>query len=52
MNRKTVKATIPESHIDRFNKAKEAAENALMLKMSDTQYISRLVQWAIEQQAK
>lgn len=49
-NRKTIKVTIPADKVQAFHDAKDRAEQMAMLKMTDTQYASRLVQWALEQQ--
>lgn len=48
--RKYIRITLPESKIIDFVRAKEKAEDAAMVKLSDTQYASRLIQWALEQQ--
>lgn len=48
--RKTIKVTIPADKVAAFAAAKAKAEQAAMLKLSDTQYASRLIQWALEQQ--
>ena len=49
-NRKTIKVTIPSDKVPAFHAAKARAEQVAMIKLSDTQYASRLIQWAIEQQ--
>ena len=49
-NRKTIKVTLPADSVEAFQLAKQRAESAAMIKLSDTQYASRLIQWAIEQQ--
>jgi hypothetical protein len=49
MNRKTIKVTIPADKVAMFDAAKAKAEQAAMIKLSDTQYGSRLIQWALEQ---
>lgn len=49
--RKTVKITIPSDQVRAFQEAKARAEQIAMLKLSDTQYASRLLQWALEQAA-
>lgn len=49
-NRKTIKITIPADKVESFAEAKAGAENTAMLKMTDTQYASRLIQWALEKQ--
>ena len=48
-NRKHIRVTIPADLLERFAQAKARAEDAAMVKMSDTQYASRLISWAIEQ---
>lgn len=52
VNRKTIKVTIPSDMVARFAAAKSKAEQSAMLKLSDTQYASRLLQWALEQASK
>ena len=47
--RKHMKIVIPASMVEQFDRAKADAEQQVMMKMSDTQYASRLVQWALEQ---
>jgi len=47
--RKHMKIVIPASMVEQFDRAKADAEQRVMMKMSDTQYASRLVQWALEQ---
>lgn len=47
--RKTIKVTIPADKVEAFDAAKARAEQAAMIKLTDTQYASRLIQWAIEQ---
>lgn len=47
-NRKHVKVAIPERYVPAFDRAKAEAETVAMMKMTDTQYASRLVQWALE----
>lgn len=49
-NRKTIKVTIPADKVQSFQDAKDRAEQLAMLKMTDTQYASRLIQWALDQQ--
>lgn len=49
-NRKTIKVTIPSDMVESFNRAKSRAEQMAMIKLTDTQYASRLIQWAIDQQ--
>lgn len=51
-NRKTIKVTLPAEKVKAFAEAKAKAEQAAMIKLSDTQYASRLLQWALEQSAK
>lgn len=48
--RKTIKITIPSGKVDAFHSAKARAEQVAMIKLTDTQYASRLIQWALEQQ--
>ena len=48
-NRKTIKVTIPADKVADFQEAKSRAEQVAMIKLTDTQYASRLIQWAIEQ---
>lgn len=50
MNRKTIKITLPAKKVISFDTAKKAAEDASMMKMSDAQYASRLLQWALDYQ--
>ena len=47
-NRKTIKITIPADKVSAFAEAKAKAEQVAMIKMTDTQYASRLIQWALE----
>lgn len=47
-NRKNIRVTIPSDMIEKFNEAKSKAESAVMMKMTDTQYATRLILWAIE----
>ena len=49
-NRKTIKVTLPAEKVAAFDKAKERAEQLAMIKLTDTQYASRLIQWALDQQ--
>lgn len=51
-NRKTIKITLPADKVEAFRLAKERAENAAMIKLTDTQYASRLIQWAIDKDGK
>lgn len=46
-NRKTLRITIPSELVNDFNFAKWRAEDVAMVRMSDTQYASRLIQWAL-----
>lgn len=46
--RKTIKITIPADKVDLFAKAKAKAEQSAMIKLTDTQYASRLIQWALD----
>jgi hypothetical protein len=50
--RKYIRIVIPADKIQLFNQAKKAAEDAAMVKLSDTQYATRLLQWALGQQGK
>ena len=50
--RKTIKVTLPADKVAAFQAAKAKAEQAAMIALSDTQYASRLIQWAVEQSAK
>ena len=50
-NRKSIRVTIPTTDRDKFEQAKKRAEDAAMVKLSDTQYASRLIQWALSQGA-
>lgn len=51
-NRKSIKITVPSCKVLEFDLAKERAEQAAMVKMTDTQYASRLIQWALDQQSE
>jgi len=51
-NRKQIRIVIPADKVPAFHTAKARAEQVAMIKLSDTQYASRLIQWAIEQQEK
>lgn len=51
-NRKTIKITIPADKVSSFDEAKAKAERVAMIKLTDTQYASRLIQWALEQSEK
>ena len=48
--RKIIRIAIPADKVGLFDAAKKRAEQAAMIKLSDTQYASRLIQWALEQQ--
>jgi len=48
--RKQVRVVIPADKVPSFHAAKARAEQVAMIKLSDTQYASRLIQWALEQQ--
>jgi hypothetical protein len=50
--RKYIRIVIPADKIDLFNKAKRSAEDNAMVKLSDTQYATRLLQWALEHSDK
>lgn len=50
--RKYIRVVIPADLHQAFNTAKQAAENEVMVTLSDTQYASRLIQWALSQQTK
>lgn len=50
-SRKTIKITLPADKVGDFEKAKAGAEQAAMIAMTDTQYASRLVQWALGMQS-
>lgn len=45
--RKQIRVTIPASKVKAFNDAKQHAENAAMISLSDTQFASRLLEKAI-----
>jgi hypothetical protein len=47
--RKTIRVTIPAELVSSFDHAKALAEQAGMMRMTDTQYASRVLAWAIEQ---
>jgi hypothetical protein len=49
--RKQIRVTLPASTILEFEDAKARAEDAAMMKMTDTQYATRLMQWALEQRS-
>ena len=48
--RKTIRVTIPAEQVEAFEQAKAKAENAAMIRLTDTQYASRLIQWALKMQ--
>ena len=48
--RKIIRIAIPADKVGLFDSAKKKAERSAMIKLSDTQYASRLIQWALEQQ--
>lgn len=45
--RKQMRVTIPGELAVRFEESKADAENAIMMKMSDSQYATRLIVWAL-----
>lgn len=47
-NRKHIRVTLPADKMEAFAIAKAKAEESAMVKMTDTQYASRLIQWAID----
>ena len=49
--RKIIRIAIPADKVELFDSAKKRAEQSAMIKLSDTQYASRLIQWALEQKA-
>ena len=49
-DRKQIRVMIPADKVPAFHEAKALAEQVAMIKLTDTQYASRLIQWAIEQQ--
>ena len=51
-NRKTIKITIPADKVEVFAEAKAKAEQSAMIKLTDTQYASRLIQWALDQKSE
>ena len=51
-NRKTIKVTLPADKVADFTEAKKRAEDTAMIKLTDTQYASRLIQWALDQQPR
>lgn len=50
--RKQFRIALPTSHTGKFQEAKKKAEQSAMIKLSDTQYATRLIQWALDQQDK
>ena len=48
--RKSIRITIPATDRAKFEQAKKRAEDSAMVKLSDTQYASRLIQWALSKQ--
>ena len=46
--RKQIKITIPADKVEAFNEAKRDAEQYAMMKMTDTQYASRLFAWSLQ----
>jgi hypothetical protein len=48
-NRKTIRIAIPADQVEAFEKAKAKAEDSAMIKLTDTQYASRLIQWALKE---
>lgn len=48
-NRKQIRVTLPADMVPAFKDAKRQAEQSAMLKMTDTQYATRLLCWALEQ---
>lgn len=46
-DRKTIKITLPADCVNSFHAAKARAEQVAMIKLTDTQYASRLIQWAL-----
>lgn len=48
--RKYLRVVIPADLNQAFTDAKQVAENEAMIKLSDTQYASRLIQWALSRQ--
>jgi hypothetical protein len=51
-SRKTIKITLPADKVEAFAKAKTNAESAAMITLTDTQYASRLIQWALDRQSE
>jgi hypothetical protein len=50
--RKTVCITIPAEYVEKFEAAKSRAEDVAMMKLTNTQYASRLIQWALDLNGK
>lgn len=48
-NRKQIRVTLPADKVEEFKKAKAKAEESAMIKLTDTQFASRLLAKAIEQ---
>lgn len=48
-NRKNLRISIPADKVQAFHDAKARAEQVAMIKLTDTQYANRLLQWALEQ---
>lgn len=46
--RKQMRITIPASMVGRFDSAKAKAENEAMMKLSDTQFATRVITWALD----
>jgi len=46
--RKQMRVTIPADQVAAFNRAKEKAEKAAMITLTDPQYAGRLIQFAIK----
>jgi len=47
--RKQIRVTLPADKVEAFRAAKKRAEDAAMIKLTDTQFASRLLAKAIEQ---
>jgi len=48
--RKQMRVTIPAEVAADFNKAKKEAEDKTMMALSDTQFATRLIVWALRKQ--
>lgn len=48
-DRKQIRVTIPANKVKAFNDAKQYAENAAMIRLTDTQFASRLLEKTISQ---